>query len=737
MRRILFAILILATCAASAQLPPPLPSPDLKLVHGGAVTAMVTQPDGGIVIAGRFRRVDGVVRDRLARLQPDGTVDAAWVPSTDSSLPTNGEVLALAGAADGSVYVGGTFTFLYGLERDGLAKLTPSGVPDKNWVPPGWYLNASVMAVVDGTDVVVAGPHHIGAPAPILTRLSGTGDPVQVLWQTEIASAANAISAASDGFLYLSRIVDSETGAQHTELTRLSIATGQPDPSWSATLPGWVVAQAVSPQGWFYVSSCQDVAGSSVCQLQRFSFAGGGLVDPHWLPQPDGRVSRLTVTQDGALFALGMFENMGAYARRSIARFLPDGTLDPGWNQGGGAGLPADHVYSLAALSGGRVVLGGFFDSVQGQSRLGLTWIDGIGVLGPPRDVAFPGKVNAVARQPDGSLIVAGSFAKADQFARANLLRLLPDGRVDPQWQSPADAEVNQVTVGQDGSVFIAGGFSMVNGVHRRRMAKLVAEGQGEVDPHWNPSPDRQVYALQVGPDGWVYAGGYFGTIGFMPQSYLARLSPEGAGAPDPDWAPQISTVFSFAFDGHGGLVAGGPFQEVNGQSRPHLARLDLAAGAALDPLWNPAPDGRVDSIAVDGDHVYLSGSFYSIGGHPMYGSGRVSRLGHGAADVTWPALYPVSRLYPDGEGSVFAVAHWQPDKPDLIKLSAADGEADPDWSPRFNGDVRSVLIIPGHRILVAGEFTDAGGEERIGLAAFALDAMHIFSRDFEVEQTQ
>ncbi len=75
----------------------------------GAVRVVVVQPDGKILIGGDFTTLSPnggapVTRNRIARLNPDGTLDTAFNPNA------NGTVYSIAVQADGKILVGGAFT---------------------------------------------------------------------------------------------------------------------------------------------------------------------------------------------------------------------------------------------------------------------------------------------------------------------------------------------------------------------------------------------------------------------------------------------------------------------------------------------------------------------------------------------------------------------------------------------------------------------------------------------------
>ena len=82
------------------------------------IHALLVQQDGSALVGGRFTHIAGRNRSYLARLHPDGSLDAAFDPDS------NGSVLGLAVQADGKVVAGGRFTQLGGQPRSHLARLS-------------------------------------------------------------------------------------------------------------------------------------------------------------------------------------------------------------------------------------------------------------------------------------------------------------------------------------------------------------------------------------------------------------------------------------------------------------------------------------------------------------------------------------------------------------------------------------------------------------------------------------
>jgi uncharacterized delta-60 repeat protein len=124
-------------------------------VLGGAnpvINAIAEQYDGKILVGGSFSTVNGAVSANLARLNPDGTLDASFVPPTPS-----GAVNSIALRPDGRILIGGAFTQLAGQPRRGLARLNLDGTLD-----PTFIVGTGVNGLVNSVAVAPDGSIYAG-----------------------------------------------------------------------------------------------------------------------------------------------------------------------------------------------------------------------------------------------------------------------------------------------------------------------------------------------------------------------------------------------------------------------------------------------------------------------------------------------------------------------------------------------------------------------------------------------
>ena len=96
------------------------------------VMSLALQNDGKVLIGGWFTRVNGVARNSLARLNPDGSLDTSFLNGLNGP---DGEVYALALQRSGEILVGGSFTVFSQTPRSYLAQLM-GGVAPTILIPP-------------------------------------------------------------------------------------------------------------------------------------------------------------------------------------------------------------------------------------------------------------------------------------------------------------------------------------------------------------------------------------------------------------------------------------------------------------------------------------------------------------------------------------------------------------------------------------------------------------------------
>jgi uncharacterized delta-60 repeat protein len=132
------------------------PSPNYGA--SGSVRCIGIQNDSKIIIGGIFTTVNGTTRNRLARLNIDGTLDPNFNNGTGFSGSgfTNG-VYSLKLQSDGKILVGGDFTSFNGVAIDKYGRLNSNGTRDNGF--SNYSISGSVASFNIQTDgkIIVSG----------------------------------------------------------------------------------------------------------------------------------------------------------------------------------------------------------------------------------------------------------------------------------------------------------------------------------------------------------------------------------------------------------------------------------------------------------------------------------------------------------------------------------------------------------------------------------------------------
>ena len=241
-------------------------------------------------------------------------------------------------------------------------------------------------------------------------------------------------------------------------------------------------------------------------------------------------------------------------------------------------------VFALAFGPDGSLYAGGGFTEAGGVAVNGIARWDPATSSWHPLGSGISGggyytEVDALVFGPDGSLFAGGRFTVAGGLAANYIARW--DGTTWQALGSGMDAFVFALAFGAEGSLYAGGRFITAGEVVTGYIARW-----DQAASSWRPllmgsGMTGPVYALVVGPDGSLYAGGDFITAGAVAAKDIARWDPTtsswqslGSGTDD--------SVHALAFGPDGSLYAGGHFTTVGGVAANNIARWD---GAAWHPL--------------------------------------------------------------------------------------------------------------------------------------------------------
>lgn len=152
----------------------PLMNSQPTKVNSNVNCVTVDPSSGKIYIAGNFTTYDGIIANRIARLNTDGTLDTSFNPN----LGFNANVYVITLDSSGKLYVGGDFTTYDGVAANRIIKLNTDGTKDVSFDNTTGF-NTTVNDIkLDSLGQIWVGGNfttYKGVSAPYLTKLNTDG----------------------------------------------------------------------------------------------------------------------------------------------------------------------------------------------------------------------------------------------------------------------------------------------------------------------------------------------------------------------------------------------------------------------------------------------------------------------------------------------------------------------------------------------------------------------------------
>lgn len=337
------------------------------------VNIVLPLSDGRLLLGGRFMSYSDSSRRGIARIYENGILDTTF----NTTLEPYAEVRAMLLQPDGKVIIAGKFSSFAAANRNGIARLHPNGALDTTFNPgvaiiaPNDDRVIKAMVLQPNGKIVIAGNFTLynGQPSLSIRRLNVDG----TLDTTFIAGvppdrAVDTIIAQPDGKL----IVNLKSG--FGRILRLH-EDGRLDSSFNFTssADNPILALALQPDGKVVIGGSFTlygaVARNRIARLNTngtvdMSFNPSPLLAPSW--QVNTSITALTVQPNGQILIGGGFGSVQGFAREGLARLNSNGSLDFSFNPGTGLNrIPT----GFTLLPQGRVLLTGEFLSYDGIYR--------------------------------------------------------------------------------------------------------------------------------------------------------------------------------------------------------------------------------------------------------------------------------------------------------------------------------------------------------------------------------
>lgn len=341
------------------------------------INATAIQDDGKILIGGFFNSYDGITRNKIARLNSDGSLDTTFNvgtgPVSRSGLP--GTISLIVIDRNQKIIVAGNFLSFNGIPRRGIARLNSDGSVDTSFSVGALSnaddaLNPPVIdhVVIDSADnIFISGrfSYRIGIPFRYgLAKVNNNG-----VLDTTFSNFTNA--NASEGTVLFTHILPdgklliSKPGNPTRPIARLN-SNGSYDTQFGTPFIAGLIRFIYPTEDGFLLGGLirylEDTEGGNIL----FKISSNGIVDEvfhryqFYGSSAVNEVVSINI-HNNKIYVAGKFSDFGGVSGlNNFARLNLDGTPDETFNIG--TGFNPD-VKSMSRQTDNKIVLAGSFSA--------------------------------------------------------------------------------------------------------------------------------------------------------------------------------------------------------------------------------------------------------------------------------------------------------------------------------------------------------------------------------------
>lgn len=624
----------------------------------GAVYDLKLQSDGKVIVTGAFTSYSGSTRNRIARLNTNGTYDTTY--NIGTGLNQNGFAVAIQGD-DKAVIVGNSMTTYSGSNiGTGSLRINTNGTLDTTFINgTGFTATTRVGYAVDiqsdGKILVGHGAtQYSGSTVTRLTRLNTDGTVDSSFNPGTINNVVYAVKIQPDQKVLIAGGFSSVSGSTQSSIARI-LSNGNRDASYNVGLG--INSAVVNAINGFSLDSVGNVYignnfttynGSTVNRFVKTSPSGAidstfntGSVDFN------GQSTRgfnagvwTTLVSGSSLYLGGSFTTYNAPVYNRIIKLDNTGSIDTTFNMGAGFN---NTVYCMATQSDAKLIVGGDFTTYSGSNATRLARINVSGTLDTTFNVgAGPnGGVYDFKIQPDGKIVAVGNFTTYSGSSIAGIVRINTNGTRDTTFNvgTGFTGTPNAITMQSDGKFIVVGNMTNYSGSSITRILRINTNGTRDLTYNSGTGLSNTAYSIAIQSDDEIIVGGDFTTYSGSSVNRLVKINTDGTR--DLSFSPGTSQnggIYTLELLSNNSLLVAGAFTSYSGSTANRLVKINSNGSRDNSFVVGTGPSGwgslSVGAISLDkNSKPYIASNFTTYSGSYV---GHIAKLNiSGSLDTT------------------------------------------------------------------------------------------------------
>lgn len=573
------------------------------------------QADGKYIVSGNFTSFNGdtTIR-RIVRLTATGAVD----PLFNSGAGFNNIVTRTAIQANGKIVAVGFFTNYNGTARNRIVRINSDGSLDATLnVGTGFNSNVNDVTLQPDGKILATGNYttYKGATTNRIIRIDTLGGKDGTFAVgTGLNASCNAVFLGFDSTVFVGGTFTLADSFTRLRLVKY-LTNGKPDQTFlrESKVNSQIFASATQTNGnAIVVGSFTRINERLANRIARLN--SNGTIDTTFTSGTGANATIRTVSilADDKILIGGDFTSYNGKTVNRIARLNSNGTLDTTFVTGTGTN---NTVYAITVDAQGKIYIGGNFTVYNGDSVYRIMRLNPNGTRdgGFAMASGFNNYVYRIVLQPDGKILACGAFTNYMGVSANRVIRLNTTGSRDATFTgSGANNIVYAIELVGNGDILVGGSFTSFNGsTSKRRIALL--NSTGALKTFAATVTNGVVYDIKKINKGYL-AGGTFTVFNGASKGRLAYIDSAGAtsnsfftgtGASSTVSNLYVDTIFKTVyFSGAYNALQGALY---NGFARVRLSNIRLL------PVSTDLCPGAILTVYFEKTGVYLPGNIFTV----------------------------------------------------------------------------------------------------------------------------
>ena len=600
------------------------------------INKIIIQPDGKVLVAGKFTSYNGFSANRLTRLLNNGQVDTTFNSTIVFNSSSSSEILTIELQPDGRI--------LYGARSiNPFKRLNTNGSIDSAFnPPPDIYPNAIVYKastheiiicgvevnpdwtqnnIIRSFDINGATTSNLSSHFSQIVHADGPINTIKIDSNNRIIAGGNFTALTVSSLTNASRIVRfNVNGSIDSSFNNNAGGTNTPGVGFNKV----VYDICIQSDNKILVGGRFDDYINANCN-RIIRLETNGSVNNIFGSNIgfNNKVNVISNTLNNKILVGGDFTKYNGVSVSKIIRLNNDGTIDGSFNTGTGFN---NLVNAITTQSDGKILVGGNFTSYNGIPALYLTRLNTDGTIdssflnqtGFIQSSSF--RVNFIKLQSDNKILVGG-YVNSAIPSTGNLKRLNSNGSIDTSFNlffptSPGSfTEIKSIILQSDGKIILGGEITLPLGsTVLRNIVRINSNGSYDTSfvSQIGFNPGGKVNSMFLQSDNKIIVGGQFTSYNGVSSNKIVRINNDGTIDNSFNIGSGFNNNLRFVtVQGDGKILASGDYTSYNGSNTTKITKLN--SDGTLNNNFNVQDrfDNFINTILIQADGKILVGGEY------------------------------------------------------------------------------------------------------------------------------